>query len=120
MKRVSLGGSCHWCTEAIFQSLKGVTTVFQGWEASTDENTSFSEAVTIDYDETIITLKSLVEIHLHTHSSTSNHSFRKKYRSAVYYYSEEQRLKFSKLFRNCKMILQKQLSPKCYLLNLSN
>lgn len=97
MKRVSLGGSCHWCTEAIFQSLKGVTTVFQGWVASTYENTSFSEAIIIEYDEAIITLKTLIEVHLHTHSSTSNHSFRKKYRSAVYYYSEEQRVEIQEI-----------------------
>lgn len=97
MGKVSLGGSCHWCTEAIFQSLKGVTTVFQGWVASTDENTSFSEAIIVEYDEAIITLKTIIEVHLHTHSSTSNHSFRKKYRSAVYYYSEEQRVEILKI-----------------------
>ena len=91
MEKISLGGSCHWCTEAIFQSLKGVKTVSQGWVASIDENNSYSEAVIIEYDAIIIPLQTLIEVHLHTHSCTSNHSFRKKYRSAVYYYSEEQK-----------------------------
>jgi peptide-methionine (S)-S-oxide reductase len=32
----------------------------------------------------------LIEIHLYTHASTSDHSFRKKYRSAVYTFSKKQ------------------------------
>lgn len=123
MKKVSLGGSCHWCTEAIFQSLKGVTTVFQGWVASTDENNSFSEAVIIEYDEAVITLKTLVEVHLHTHSSTSNHSFRKKYRSAVYYYSEEQRHAILKIIQElqndfAETIITQVLTFKSFKVNI--
>ena len=36
-----------------------------------------------------MSLERLLEIHLKTHNSTSNHSFRKKYRSAVYYMNPE-------------------------------
>jgi peptide-methionine (S)-S-oxide reductase len=32
----------------------------------------------------------LIEIHLHTHKSTVKHSMRNKYRSAIYYFTEEQ------------------------------
>ncbi|MGB3776102.1 MAG: peptide-methionine (S)-S-oxide reductase, partial [Leeuwenhoekiella sp.] len=42
--------------------------------------------VIITYNEDIISLKSLISIHLKTHAATSNHSFRTKYRSAVYIY----------------------------------
>jgi len=88
--KIGLGGSCHWCTEAIFKSLSGVTSVEQGWISSI-EQTDFSEAVIIHYDENIISLQDLIEIHLHTHSCTSTHSMRDKYRSAVYTYNKKQR-----------------------------
>ena len=88
---IALGGSCHWCTEALFQSLKGVEKVEQGYVASTEKNNSFSEAVIVHYNSNIIALKELIEIHLHTHKSTSKHSMRNKYRSAVYTFSDVQK-----------------------------
>ncbi|RKN29908.1 peptide methionine sulfoxide reductase, partial [Aquimarina sp. AD1] len=89
--KIGLGGGCHWCTEAVFQSLKGITSVEQGYIKSTGNNNSFSEAVIIVFSPEIISLKDLIEIHLLTHKSTSNHSFREKYRSAIYYFKNEQK-----------------------------
>lgn len=86
LSKIGFGGGCHWCTEAVFQSLKGVHCVEQGWIASEGEDLAFSEAVIVTYNSTIIPLNILIEVHLHTHKSTSNHSMRKKYRSAVYYF----------------------------------
>ena len=43
IQKIAFGGGCHWCTEAVFQSLIGVQNVAQGWVQSTDENDSFSE-----------------------------------------------------------------------------
>lgn len=88
--KIGLGGGCHWCTEAVFQSLKGVNKVDQGYIASVGEHRSFSEAVIVTFDEQKISLESLIEIHLNTHRSTSNHSMREKYRSAIYTFSHEQ------------------------------
>ncbi|NAS32575.1 peptide methionine sulfoxide reductase [Flavobacteriaceae bacterium R38] len=89
LTKIGLGGGCHWCTEAVFLSLKGVKNVQQGWIASKKPHESFSEAVIVEFDISEISLKDLIAIHLHTHQSTSNHSMRKKYRSAVYYFSLE-------------------------------
>ncbi|WP_299187750.1 peptide-methionine (S)-S-oxide reductase [uncultured Aquimarina sp.] len=89
--KIGLGGGCHWCTEAVFQSLKGVTSVEQGYIKSTGKNNSFSEAVIVVFSTEVISLKDLIEIHLLTHKSTSNHSFREKYRSAIYYFDIEQK-----------------------------
>ncbi|NNE03772.1 MAG: peptide methionine sulfoxide reductase [Eudoraea sp.] len=88
--KIGLGGSCHWCTEAIFQSLLGVTIVEQGWITALSEPAP-SEAIIVTYDSAIIDLHTLIEIHLHTHSCTSAHSMRQKYRSAIYVYSETQK-----------------------------
>ncbi|WP_229212870.1 peptide-methionine (S)-S-oxide reductase [Dyadobacter soli] len=90
-EKIGLGGSCHWCTEAIFQSLKGVIHVSQGWIAFDDNPTRFSEAIVVEFDPAQISLKTLIEIHLHTHSCTSDHSMQSKYRSAVYAFTDEQR-----------------------------
>lgn len=83
--KIGMGGGCHWCTEAVFQSLKGVVSVEQGYIASARGASSFSEGVIITFQPDIVPLHRLIEIHLYTHHSTSDHSFRKKYRSAVYY-----------------------------------
>ena len=89
LKKIAFGGGCHWCTEAYFQALKGVEKVEQGWISAAYPNDSFSEAVVVHYNPTIISLKILISIHLHTHASTKDHSFREKYRSAVYIFEEK-------------------------------
>lgn len=90
MYKIGFGGSCHWCTEAIFLSIKGVQTVGQGWIASEGESAAFSEAVIVEFDRTIVSLDTLIAIHLHTHSCTANHTMRSKYRSAVYTFNKDQ------------------------------
>ncbi|MEY8020467.1 peptide-methionine (S)-S-oxide reductase [Muriicola sp. SD30] len=90
IQKLGLGGGCHWCTEAIFQSLKGVSDVQQGWVSST-EAMSFSEAILLSFNPAEITLWDLLHIHLDTHSATSAHQMRKKYRSAVYVFSKNQK-----------------------------
>jgi len=91
LEKIGLGGGCHWCTEGVFQSLLGIEHVEQGWISST-EKTTMSEAVIVHFHSELITLRELIEVHLYTHSSTSNHSFREKYRSAVYVFNEDQRV----------------------------
>lgn len=91
LHKIAFGGGCHWCTEAIFQSLKGVEKVEQGFVSSIGEYTAFSEAVILYFNPKTIDLRVLVEIHLCTHKSRSNHSMRKKYRSAVYVFDIEQK-----------------------------
>ena len=86
---IGFGGGCHWCTEAVFQALKGVYKVEQGFMASEEYN-AFSEAVIVDFNPQVIPLKVLIAIHLRTHSSTNDHSFRSKYPSAIYTFNEQQ------------------------------
>lgn len=84
INKLAFGGGCHWCTEAVFQSLVGVERVYQGWATHIQDDNAFSEAALIEYNSNEINLEVLLEVHLLTHSSTSNHSMREKYRSAVY------------------------------------
>lgn len=84
VKKIGLSGTCYWCTEAIFLSLRGVTKVEQGWLSSVGEQSWFSEGIIVTYMPDVISLKNIISIHLHTHSSTKNHTMRDKYRSAIY------------------------------------
>jgi len=88
--KVGFGGGCHWCTEGIYLQLRGVREVKQGWIRSNGDNSSFSEAVVVDFDEQQISLETLCHVHFLTHSSTVNHKLRDKYRSAIYFNSQDQ------------------------------
>lgn len=109
LKKIGLGGGCHWCTEAVFQSLKGVVKVEQGWIASEGEASTLSEAVIVNFNPSQISLEVLIEIHLHTHKSTSEHSMRMKYRSAIYYFDEEQQLKVAQFLNGFQDKFDNQL-----------
>ncbi|MGJ8551149.1 peptide-methionine (S)-S-oxide reductase [Winogradskyella wichelsiae] len=112
--KIAFGGGCHWCTEAVFQSLKGVSNVEQGFIASHDENSSFSEAVILYYDADIISLQVLIEIHLRTHKSTSTHSMREKYRSAIYSFSGTQKIESETILKKFQPIFKNKLITKVY------
>lgn len=90
IERIGFGGGCHWCTEAVFQSVAGVPKVQQGWIASVPPNDAESEAVIVHFDPQATPLIDLVRVHLHTHSSTSPHAMRRKYRSAIYSFDSGQ------------------------------
>ena len=90
--RIGFGGGCHWCTEAVFQALRGVSRVEQGFIASTPPMDTYSEAVIVHADTQSLPLAILIEIHLRTHASTSQHALRGKYRSAIYAFDEDQAL----------------------------
>lgn len=103
IQKIGFGGGCHWCTEAVFQSLLGVEKVEQGWIASKGEALAFSEAVIVHFHPEETSLDVLVEIHLNTHKSTAEHSMREKYRSAIYYFENQE--------EELSLILE-QMNPK--------
>lgn len=114
LDKIALGGGCHWCTEAVFQSLIGVKLVEQGFVASTEVESSFSEAVVVHYNPHLISLEVLIEIHLHTHKSTSDHSMRSKYRSAIYTYTKAQAIQTKQILASLKSGFEEELVTKVY------
>ena len=113
--KIAFGGGCHWCTEAVYKSLKGIISVEQGFVASDGEESSFSEAVIVSYEPSDISLEDLILIHLYTHKSTSDHSMRNKYRSAVYTFGpldvERSTLALQKFQKNFKKPLVTKVLP---------
>ncbi len=89
--RVGFGGGCHWCTEAVFQSLHGVSRVEQGYIRSMPPDDAWSEAVIVHFEPETTRLETLIDAHLHTHSATKRHALRERYRSAVYVFGPAQK-----------------------------
>ena len=109
LKKIAFGGGCHWCTEAVFQQIGGVLKVEQGYVASNGKYADYSEGVIVHYDRDKISLESLIEIHLHTHQSTSNHSMRNKYRSAIYYFNENDKIEALAILKNLRTDFDKEI-----------
>jgi peptide-methionine (S)-S-oxide reductase len=125
MQKIGFGGSCHWCTEAIFRSLNGVIGVEQGWIESDGENATPSEAVIVNFDASVISLQILISIHLHTHSCTSSHEMRGKYRSAIYTFEAAESLTAMQTLRDLQIefdepIITKVLPFQSFKLNEEN
>lgn len=113
MHSIGFGGGCHWCTEAVFDSLRGVEDVQQGWIAPKGSE-AYSEAILLRYDEALISLHTLVHIHLLTHNATSNHSMRNKYRSAVYAMDDATMEKAQKILLELQKDFDEELVTKVY------
>src|SRR5437868_12614276 len=100
-----LAGGCFWCTEAIFNRLKGVTSVVPWYAGSQVENPSYkavcsgrtaaAEDVEITYDPSIISYNKLLEIFWHLHDPTTlnrqGNDVGTQYRSAIFYKNDEQK-----------------------------
>lgn len=102
----TFAGGCFWCTEAIFQRLKGVHSVVPGYTGGhtenpdyysvSDGNTGHAEAIQIEFDPAVIGFDKLLEIFWHTHNPTTlnqqGNDVGTQYRSAIFYHSEAQRV----------------------------
>lgn len=105
MELATLAGGCFWCTEAIFQKLKGVKKVTPGYTGGSVENptyeqvcsgtTGHAEAIQLEFDPEIITFEKLLEVFFELHDPTTLNQqgadVGTQYRSAIFYHSEEQK-----------------------------
>ena len=96
---------CFWCTEAVFQRLKGVEEVLSGYTGGKIKNpayreictgrTGHAEAIKISYDSAEISYDELLEIFFATHDPTTlnrqGHDVGTQYRSEIFYTSEAQK-----------------------------
>lgn len=89
--KLAFGGGCHWCTEGVFQTLRGVAQVEQGFVQSDEPADTWAEGVIVTFDPFAIEVTTLSEVHLRTHSATRARPPRSKYRSAIYVFEDSQR-----------------------------
>lgn len=100
----TFGAGCFWCTEAVFQRLKGVEKVVSGFSGGTIKNPAYREVVTgrtghaevtqITFDPAVISYQELLEVFWKTHDPTTLNrqgaDVGTHYRSIVLYHNEEQ------------------------------
>ncbi len=101
----TLSNGCFWCTEAIFQRLKGVNKITSGYTGGTIKNptyrevttgrTGHAEAIQIVFDPTIITFQEILDVFFSTHDPTTlnkqGYDRGTQYRSAIFYHSNKQK-----------------------------
>lgn len=100
----TFGNGCFWCTEAIFQQLKGVETVLPGYTGGQVKNptykevctgtTGHAEAIQITYDPAVISYRELLDVFFYTHDPTTLNrqggDVGTQYRSAIFFHNKEQ------------------------------
>lgn len=105
MALATFGNGCFWCTEAIFQQLKGVTKVVSGYAGGKVKNPSYKEVCTgltghaeviqITYDPAVISYPELLEVFWQTHDPTTLNrqgaDVGTQYRSVIFYHTDEQK-----------------------------
>ena len=105
LKKATFAGGCFWCTEAIFQEMKGVYKVTSGYIGGQVENptykavctgqTGHAEAVEITFNPEEVTFQELLEVHFKTHDPTTLNrqgaDRGTQYRSGIFYHDEEQK-----------------------------
>ena len=102
---ITIGGGCFWCTEAVFEQLKGVEKVESGYSGGTVPNPTYEQVSTgdtghaevsqITFDPKIVSLKVILEVFFTVHDPTTldrqGNDVGTQYRSAIFYRNDEQK-----------------------------
>lgn len=105
IQKITFGAGCFWCTEAVFQSVKGVKQVTSGYMGGHTKNptykdicrgnTGHAEVTEVEYDANITSLDELLLIFFRTHNPTTlnrqGNDVGTQYRSAIFYTTDEQK-----------------------------
>ncbi|RIK72595.1 MAG: peptide-methionine (S)-S-oxide reductase [Planctomycetota bacterium] len=101
----TFGSGCFWCTEAVFQQLKGVEKVVSGYAGGKLPNptyedicsglTGHAEVIQLTFDPAVVSYADLLEAFWHSHDPTTlnrqGNDIGTQYRSVVFYHNDAQR-----------------------------
>jgi peptide-methionine (S)-S-oxide reductase len=113
---------CFWCVEAIYESVKGVDEVINGYsgghtlkptyEDTNTKRTGHAEAVEVIYDPNIISFETLVDVYFGSQNPTQVNGQGpdkgSQYRSIIFYQNDKQK----KIILEKKEVLAKKLNAK--------
>jgi peptide-methionine (S)-S-oxide reductase len=116
METAVFGAGCFWCVEAVFQNLKGVTSVLPGYAGGHKENptyeevssgaTGHAEVAKIEFDPNVINFSDLLNVLFATHDPTTmnrqGNDVGDQYRSAVFYMNDEQKKQAEEFIANAQ------------------
>ena len=101
----TVGGGCFWCTEAVFQEVKGVEKVVSGYAGGNAPGrptyreicsglTGHAEVIQITFDANVISYADLLVMFMTTHDPTTLNrqgaDVGTQYRSVIFYHNKEQ------------------------------
>jgi peptide-methionine (S)-S-oxide reductase len=110
----TLAGGCFWCTEAVFDQLKGVTSVESGYMGGKTINPTYedictgesghAEVVRVTFDDSVLSFRELLEVFFVIHDPTTlnrqGNDVGTQYRSAIFYHSPEQKADTESVIKN--------------------
>ncbi|QQS38355.1 MAG: peptide-methionine (S)-S-oxide reductase MsrA [Ignavibacteriales bacterium] len=113
LETATFGSGCFWCTEAIFERLKGVKLVESGYAGGKKANPTYEEVCSgetghaevckIIFDPKEISYDELLEVFWQTHDPTTLNrqgaDVGTQYRSVVFYHNENQK-KLAEYYKN--------------------
>ena len=106
LQLATFGAGCFWCTEAVFQEVKGVKTVVSGYSGGSVPGkptyreicsglTGHAEVVQVAFDANVISYEDILVIFMTTHDPTSLNrqgaDRGTQYRSVIYYHDNKQK-----------------------------
>ncbi len=106
-QQITFGNGCFWCTEAIFESVKGIRSLTSGYMGGYTKNPSYkevcngntghAEVIQLEYDANELSFEELLLIFFKTHNPTTLNrqggDIGTQYRSAIFYNNGEQKQK---------------------------
>ncbi len=105
LETITLGSGCFWCTEAVFQNLKGIISSVSGYSGGNMANptyedvcsgtTNYAEVIQVTFNPEIISLVEVLEVFWKTHDPTTlnrqGNDVGTQYRSVIFYHNEKQK-----------------------------
>ncbi|SKB81866.1 peptide-methionine (S)-S-oxide reductase MsrA [Maribacter arcticus] len=126
----TIGGGCFWCTEAVFQEVRGIQKVISGYTGGNAPGrptyreicsglTGHAEVVQVTFDPSVISYEDILIIFMTTHDPTSLNrqgaDAGTQYRSVIYYHDDNQERKAKAVLVEMSALYQKpivtELSP---------
>ena len=101
----TFANGCFWCTEAVFQRLKGVHQIASGFTGGIIKNppyrevvmgrTGHAEAIQLSFDPSVVDYKTLLYVFFSTHDPTTlnrqGYDVGEQYRSEIFYHTRKQK-----------------------------
>jgi peptide-methionine (S)-S-oxide reductase len=106
LEKATFGAGCFWCVEAMFQDIKGVTSVVSGYSGGHVKNPSYkevcngttghAEVIQLTYDPDLVSYETLLEAFFLSHDPTQLNrqgaDVGTQYRSVIYYHTKSQQM----------------------------
>jgi peptide-methionine (S)-S-oxide reductase len=105
VEKITMGGGCFWCVEAVFQRIKGVKSVASGYAGGSVENptykqvctgeTGHAEVIQLQYDPALVSFDKLLDVFWAAHDPTTLNrqgaDQGTQYRSVIFYENAQQK-----------------------------